>query len=1243
MPVRSATPQMNPPAPRMSETLDALRLPLWGSRLIEASAGTGKTWTIAALYLRLVLGHGEGDSGFGSPLRPAQILVMTFTRAATRELSDRIRARLLEAARCFRAEQLPQPQDSLLQGLLADYPAGAERSQAAWRLAGAAEAMDEAAVHTIDAWCQRMLREHAFDSGSLFDEELGADERSLLAEAARDAWRAQVYPLQDEALAAVLGQWPGVVQLAADVSSLLPYLGAELDSSAAAPAPLGQVWQQADAQYRQALQQAKLGWGQRLSALRAWLDAQLARKDCPFNKSKLRGDYVAGWFDALDTWAGTPELALPALTPAGRQRLTPLGLDEARKAPGPLHIPADFEALDIALASIAVLTEPADALRLCMARDVARRIQALKARSGVYGFADLVERLAAALAGPNGARLRERIVQQYPAALIDECQDSSPRQFGLFDSLYRTAANDRATALFLIGDPKQSIYAFRGADIRSYLGARAATAGRHYLLGVNHRSASALVQVVNGLFMQAELRDGPGAFRFRPAGGLQADNPLPFVPVAAQGRAERLVSAAGALPVLTLCHDPALMANTASQRRLAQHCAEHIVRLLNDPQAGFDDPRQGFQRLRPADIAVLVRTGREAAAVRLALRQRRVASIYLSDQDSVLASAEAADLLRWLQAVANPLDSRQARAGLATATLGLPLAELAQLGQDDAAFEQRIEQLRRLNRVWLRQGVLPMLRQTLHLLDLPARWLQQADGERRLTNVLHLAELLQAASSQLDGEQALIRWLAGQLAAERSSADEQVVRLESDADLVKVVTVHKSKGLEYPLVYLPFAASFRGAEQNRRQAFVALPGPDGQRVIDFRSGPEARAAADEERLQEDLRLLYVALTRARHALWVGVAAIKVGPGKACLFHRSAFGRLLAGEGAVAESAIQGLLQEAFGGAGEVSLQVVQQAPQRTALQDRQLAQPLLDAPPYRAGFERNWGIGSFSALVRDLTAPPALVAGAGLGLGPARAEDLLIAPAEAVPALLSGAAQHRFPRGALAGNFLHDQLEWLAGEGFALAGNAALAQRLAQRCERQGWGHWAGEVGGWLGELLSTPLPPVGAALRGLHRVLPEMEFWFPSDQLPAAALDRLCQQHLLAGRPRPPLPQRLMNGLLMGFADLVFEHEGRYWVLDYKSNALGDSDAHYHPAALEAAMAEHRYDVQAALYLLALHRLLRQRLGAGYRPAQQLGGAVYLFLRGIRGPAAGCCHLPAPLALLDALDQALGQPLDSL
>jgi exodeoxyribonuclease V beta subunit len=167
-------------------------------------------------------------------------------------------------------------------------------------------------------------------------------------------------------------------------------------------------------------------------------------------------------------------------------------------------------------------------------------------------------------------------------------------------------------------------------------------------------------------------------------------------------------------------------------------------------------------------------------------------------------------------------------------------------------------------------------------------------------------------------------------------------------------------------------------------------------------------------------------------------------------------------------------------------------------------------------------------------------------------------------------------------------------------------------------------------------LLPLASPLAALAAVTPEMEFWFPSDGMQASRVDSLCRQHLLPGRARPVLPERSLKGMLMGFADLVFEHGGRYWVLDYKSNALGSRDADYTDAAMEAAMLEHRYDVQAALYLLALHRLLRARLGAAYEPAQQLGGAIYYFLRGVRSSTGGCCHVAPPLALLEALDEML-------
>jgi exodeoxyribonuclease V beta subunit len=1205
----------------MTEPLNPLNLPLAGSRLIEASAGTGKTWTIAALFLRLVLGH-----GVPAPLAPSQILVMTFTRAATRELSDRIRARLVQAAACFRGAPVPDD-DPFLAELLAAHE-GPAREKAAWLLAQAAEAMDEAAVLTIDAWCQRMLREHAFDSGSRFDDELQADEAALLDEAVRDYWRQQVYPLDADQLTAVQAVWKRLADLRQDARALAD---AQLPEGTG-QGTLVQCLNDARAQRAADLAALKQRWAPAAREVLAWLQAEWGRKGSTLNKRSLGQASGERWLQAVLGFAADP--AADALDfGKGEQHLSPAGLQalyEPGTAPEP---PACFGEFARCSAALRTLPGPGAALRLHAAAAIAARLARLKAQAGLQGFADLLRRLDEALnptlSGPRAERLRERIVEQFPVALIDEFQDTSPRQYAVFDRLYRIAeAGAPGQALLLIGDPKQAIYSFRGADIHSYLRARAATAGRHHQLGTNRRSTQALVGQVNRLFERAEARPGDGAFLF----GRQGEERLPFEPVAAAGRPETLRARGSELPALQLHLDAELRGMPESRERLAEACAERIVGWLADPSAAFEASGRPARALRPADLAVLVRTGTEAALVREALRRRGVASVYLSDKDSVFASDEAADLLRLLQAVAAPREVRLARAALATGLLALSLPELQALADDDELFDARCATLQELLAAWRNQGVLAMLRQALFRFELPARWRQRPDGERRLTNVLHLAELLQAASATLEGEAALLRWLARQIdelaeTAEAGTApEEQVLRLESDADLVQVVTVHKSKGLEYPLVLLPFATHFRA----RSSGPVWLRDAQGGRHPVLEPDAAQKAQAERERLQEDLRLLYVALTRARHVLWLGVAPLKLTQrGGECLWHRSAFGCLVSGPAPrtadEAVAAVQALV------APGCSVTVAGE-PAFTPLPPPAALPALPPAREYRAAFDRQWAVSSYSALVKDAARsseppPPRLLL---------RDDEPAEAGAAAEPA--AGAAWHRFPRGALAGNFLHAQLEWLADEGFALAHSNTLAQALRRRCERQGHAERADDVQAWLAALCSTPLPPLGAALQALPLRRPELEFWFPSDGLDLAALDRLCHEHLLPGRPRPPLPgTRTLRGLLMGFADLVFEHQGRYWVLDHKSNALGPRDADYGTPALEQAMLEHRYDVQAAIYLLALHRLLKLRLGAAYNPAEQLGGALYLFLRGIgHAPTRGALHLPPPLALLQALDGML-------
>ncbi len=863
------------------------------------------------------------------------------------------------------------------------------------------------------------------------------------------------------------------------------------------------------------------------------------------------------------------------------------------------------------------------------ASTIKRRLRLLKRRAGIHGFQDLQERLDEALRGPSGDRLRERLVAQFPVALVDEFQDTSPLQYRMFERLYRPADNDGATALLMIGDPKQSIYAFRDADIHSYLRARAATAGRHHVLTTNHRSVPALVEALDHLYRIAEARPD-GAFRF----GGGEDGPVPYVPVRAKGRDEAFVDRDGPVPALTICHDALATPRAATLERLAERCAEHVVGLLNDARAGFARRDGAFVGLRPKDVAILVADRWEARAVRRALRRRDVASAYLSDQESVFDGDEAVDLLAWLRAVAEPRDARRVRLAFATRLVDLRSDELVALADDERVFDARVEQMTLLHDVWREQGVLAMMRRALHLLDLPARWLACDGGERRLTNVLHLAELLQDASATLDGEEGVMRWLADRLATKTKRGDEEIVRLESDDDLVRVVTVHKAKGLEYPIVYLPFACT---ARRSPTRSPAWLPDADGERRLVFRIDDATRRRMALESEQEELRLLYVALTRARHALWLGVAAPAIG--KSSGFERSAFGWLVAGDAPRPADEIAAALDERFGALPSVRLAFVDrpEAPTpRTPLARDEAPRPLHDPPPYAAAFERDWSIGSFSALVRDLAHAPPPPAFAS----PAAVEEILSGPVdepdepdEAAPSP-STAACHRFPRGPIAGNLLHDQLEWLADRRFAFG--VETRAELARRCERQGWGARADDVVEWLREVAATPLPPLGIALDRLPTILSEMEFWLPSERLDATFVDRLCTTHLLDGRPRPPLPPRALHGMLMGFADLVFEHDGRYWVLDYKSNWLGPGDADYTIDALAASMAAHRYDVQGALYLVALHRLLRQRLGARYDPDRQLGGALFLFLRGVRSPTAGCHVLPADPAWLDALDDGL-------
>lgn len=1442
--------------------VDPLHFPLWGSRLIEASAGTGKTYTIAALYLRLVLGHGErgvvgldaayppdvdmgflegakppeGGTAFREALTPPKILVVTFTEAATLELRDRIRARLAEAAAFFRAcaeaveagtcldamvpgsvpdqdvvggrsvadaalagddlAVLPKT-DPFLQGLRDAYPAS-QWSERAHTLQLAAEWMDESAISTIHGWCNRMLREHAFDSRGLFNQTLSTDTSELLAEACRDYWRNFCQGLPLEAARVLQGWWDDPDALQKEVQSLLSDLDA-LSGEGRSPA---EAIGEAQAQRVQQLQALKAPWREGwIDELGAMLDAgrekpAASRKgkgcaapvsDAPngrafptgwLNGSKLRTNSQIQWLQLLRDWADDVERDNLGLTDAALKRLTPDGLRDAFGKDVDAQDPALVAMLEHpALAAIAALPgklaalpDGRQAMLLHAARWIEARYRRVRDQRSEMSFDDLLRQLAQALASEGGERLAERIRTQFPVAMIDEFQDTDPVQYSIFDRVYRVEKNCPEQALILIGDPKQAIYAFRGADIHTYLRAREATRGRHYTLDTNFRSSKAMVGAVNHVFEVAEQRPG-GAFRFGAVSddgdGAGAAVSLPFLAVKAQGRKEiwqDTTYPGGAAPALVAWTMPEDAGNRLNAKtghvskgaytaHYAEVTAREIARLLQagaEGQAGFARPvrpdeqhvhaDQGDSRrvsgVRPADIAVLVNSGREADAVRKALRTQGIRSVYLSEDESVYASPVVPALLRWLQAAAEPASGRLLRAALGTALCGLDALQLERLVHDELHWEERVAQFQRYREIWRSQGVLPMVRHMLQDFGVVPRLLAQG-GERQLTDLLHLSELLQQASTRLEGEHALVRYLQEQRDAPEGEREARRQRLESDDARVRVVTVHKSKGLEYPLVFLPFFCAVRPVEA--RDALLRWHDADGQlRLVPGRSADdEIVAAADAERLGEDLRKLYVALTRARHATWVGLGALEN-------LHRSAAGHLLglgdeSGDGHRLFAALQEQVDQWREGVAPCVVAVEEASLPADGQDEGGMTQAAVWSPSERASGRGavawktppmlpgqswpRWWIASYSALeVEDVATTlspsdspsergaheavaahgdaervkPAAGDGWEAGRNVAesdapygdsaltdtwaeqRAADAVwqrhlvqAAEASALAVVDSeqgagglGSSVHDFARGPQAGTFLHGLLEWAGRQGFAALAKdpARLAEQVRWRLQRMpDWQPWQSLLTDWLVRLLTQPLlldaggrgrapestldAPVDAGhapsdggscftLAGLRQYQVEMSFMLAVQDIDLPALDAWVRQHTFSGAARPPLLPGQLNGMLKGFIDLVFEHEGRFYVLDYKSNWLGASDEAYRDETMQAAVLAHRYELQYLFYLLALHRLLKVRL-PDYDYDRHVGGALYLFLRGSGAPSRGVFAARPPRAVIEALDAA--------
>lgn len=1157
--------------------LDPLTFPLQGQQLIEASAGTGKTYTITALYLRLLLGLGNIND---KPLGPDQILVVTFTEAATEELRDRIRQRIVDARNAFLGEENSDP---FLQALAEQLP---DMQQAITLLEQAIRQMDEAAIFTIHGFCQRMLKRHAFESGSLFETELTQDDQSLIRHAVLDFWRHTVYPLSSELTDLIWDAgWTGPDKLMLEIRGLLSRSNLRLQPD------------YSDTDLAQAYQQRK----QQVNAFKAqWLanedDLFQLIQDSGVNKRSYSKAHLPKWLLQISNYSESSMLEPAKKLAETMQKLTQSVLLEKTPKGQPPEHPL-FVALEQLLAGML----PVKQILLAQAlKQVGQRLSHTKQQQQLQTFDDLLNDLHRALEGPRGHLLAAAIKQQFPIALIDEFQDTDPVQYGIFSALY---ADPHDSALVMIGDPKQAIYAFRGADIFTYIQARRAVAAP-YTLDTNWRSTQAMVESVNQLFQSAE-----SAFIY--------DQDIPFVPVKAADKGKKQLRVQKRSPAaLTFW-------NTGSEEPLsksrytalyAQATAAEIDRLLGADVEINQKPLIG------SDIAVLVRNRHEAEEIRRALEQYEHPCVYLSNQDSVFNSVEAIELSLVLQAIENAQNEGRLKAALATDLLHYSALELDRFNHDEQAWEQVVAEFSEYHEIWLRQGIQPALRRLLQQRDLAQKILQRPNGERCLTNLLHLSELLQQASAEVEGMAGLIRWFNEQV-AQLNNSDEQILRLESERNLVTIVTIHKSKGLEYPIVFLPFASSFR----EDKSAFYH--DDQGDVVLDLDAGEEALAEANKERLAEELRLLYVALTRSVYRCYVGVNPIKIGNSRKCRLQDSAIGHLLLQGDLGLNDALAALQTRSEA----ISVEVPPQHATQTDLFSMEVEAPVtLQARQFSGKVDRNWRVSSYSALSKS--------AGGHLPVLPGL--DLEVAAEQTTVQEIDTETQtiFTFPKGANAGTYLHSVFEEISFPGYLRdRAQPELQTQLSEQLLLAGYdSDWAGVIDQLIIDVLNADLDGAGLTLGIVEDQdrLVEMEFMLTAQQLKVAELETLIRQHDPLSAQAKPLAFEPLQGMLKGFIDLLFRHEGRYYVLDYKSNYLGAEPADYHNDALVEAMADHRYDLQYLIYVLAVHRLLQQRL-VDYDYERDFGGVFYLFLRGMQaGEQQGVFHARPSQELIEGLDR---------
>ncbi|HHF4963898.1 exodeoxyribonuclease V subunit beta [Haemophilus influenzae] len=1194
----------------MAETipLNPITLPLNQISLIEASAGTGKTYTIGSLYLRLLLKAGENN--FSRPLNVEEILVVTFTEMATEELKKKIRERITDAINKLTAFAKTQDKsafknDEFLTALCDNL----DIFEAIHRLKLAEQNMDLAAIYTIHGFCRRMLMQYAFHSGIHFNLELIKDQSDLLVRFANEFWREHFYPLDFDTAAFITRELKSPNNVLNVLRSYLNLkLNVTLETAGLLQLPLESLFQKI-AERQSILTKIKQIWLENESEIQSFIAQEL--KDKRLNGNKYSSKNLPNYYKNVNAWAKS------ATTSSVSEDIKKCFTQSA------VNNNATKNKIPYRLAVLEKLDELIDEFNQTLSTDLLRKLilyhycQELQEKLLEYkcnhqekSFDDLLRLFCEALQGAQGDELAEMIRFQYPFAMIDEFQDTDSQQYAIFSKIYRDNP-EKNTGFIMIGDPKQAIYRFRGADIFTYLKASDEAQSR-FELTKNYRSEKHLVDGVNALF---DFPQSP--FIYQNINFTAVDSRDDHLRFYLNGKAE---------PAYRFYLTESDKVNKTEMAKICAISIQHWLKSAVENQAVFQN-EDTCKTLQAANIAVLVRDKNEAALVKNELQKLGIASVYLSDQNSVFDSNVAKELAWVLKACLNVAE-RPILNAIATALFGLNAADIHQIQQNEADWQRWADSFAQYQQTWQRQGILAMLHQILLEQGISERLLSQATGERDLTDFLHLAEILQQAATLHESEAELLSWFEKQIQGE--GRQEAQIRLESERQLVKIVTIHKSKGLEYDLVWLPFLAA-PSKDPSKKDINIYYSKERDETLWDIEN--RNLNALCEETFAEELRLLYVALTRAKYQMAFALPA---------QFDKK-------------WNALHYVLSQ-----GEIGKEIALSAPKDTEtllqtfkekMQDNVeiCTKPNLEAFPalsintkndelkaaeFTGNIEQDWRITSFTSIEQAHRRQNYFAESAGKKhavFDDAKDYDSQNA-IEISTALLNESESSilDLPRGKQVGTALHRHFENCY---FSDLANTEEIDKLRQSLQLDET--FTEPLQNWLQQISHTPLShEIGIALADLANkdCIKEMPFYLAiREHFDVEAFNHaLKAHHHLSSEP---LQFEQIQGMVRGSIDLVFRHNGKYYLVDYKSNFLGSTLASYNQEALKKEMLHSHYDWQYLIYTLALHRYL-QSVVPDYDYARDFGGVFYLFLRGMNGePQSGVFYDRPSVELITELD----------